>query len=368
MKILFDHQIFCIQQYGGISRYFYELAHQLLLITGHEVEIFSPLYINEYLSNSNKINLNGRKIPNYSWITNIIAEGLNSVISILKKRSQKDIEIFHETYFSLVSSCPASARRIITVYDMIHELFPENHSQWNRTLLAKKLSIHRADHIICISENTRNDLVRIFNIPKNKTSVVHLGGTLSKKHIQKSISPDKPFLLYVGSRIKHKNFEQLLSAFAHSPFLHSHFSLLCFGGGKFSNFENELIKKLKITPTKVVQISGNDEMLAALYNSASAFIYPSLYEGFGIPPLEAMSFDCPVVCSNTSSLPEVVGDAAEYFDPADEDNIGAAIEKIVSSKVLAADLVIKGREQIKKFSWEKCAKETLEVYEKVLLN
>ena len=141
---------------------------------------------------------------------------------------------------------------------------------------------------------------------------------------------------------------------------------MCFGGGGFTVEETNLIQQLGLSLEHVCQISGNDASLAWHYKFASAFIYPSLYEGFGIPPLEAMSFDCPVVCSGVSSIPEVVGEAAELFDPYKPESIRMAIERVVSDDALKQTLIARGRARIKLFSWERCARETLDVYRKVL--
>jgi glycosyltransferase involved in cell wall biosynthesis len=113
-------------------------------------------------------------------------------------------------------------------------------------------------------------------------------------------------------------------------------------------------------------MSGDDALLSRLYRQATAFVYPSLYEGFGIPPLEAMSFDCPVVCSNTSSIPEVVGDAARLFDPADIDALRAAIEAVVGSPDLRDNLVRRGRKRIRHFSWDRTAMETMDIYRELV--
>jgi glycosyltransferase involved in cell wall biosynthesis len=141
---------------------------------------------------------------------------------------------------------------------------------------------------------------------------------------------------------------------------------VCFGGGKFKSSELELMKSLNIPRSKIRYLSGADDVLAGLYASAAALICPSFYEGFGIPPLEAMSFGCPVACSNPSSLPEVVGDAAEFFDPAAEDQISSAIERIVYTPEITDLMINRGHERIKKFSWDKCSRETLMVYENIL--
>jgi len=134
------------------------------------------------------------------------------------------------------------------------------------------------------------------------------------------------------------------------------------GGKKFSQDETNLIQSLGLSTNKIRHINGDDQDLARLYRQASAFVYPSLYEGFGIPLLEAMSFGCPVVCSNTSSFPEVAGNACEFFDPYDHDSIAHALEKVLFSTELSKQLVELGKERIKSFSWEKCAAQTYAVY------
>lgn len=127
------------------------------------------------------------------------------------------------------------------------------------------------------------------------------------------------------------------------------------------------MKSLGISLNSVIHFSGGDDVLAGLYGRAAVFVFPSLYEGFGIPLLEAMSLGCPVVCSNGGSLPEVAGDAAELFDPMDETGMRSSIERVVSSSERSQFLVVRGYERIKKFSWAKCAQDTFDVYNKVLL-
>jgi glycosyltransferase involved in cell wall biosynthesis len=249
---------------------------------------------------------------------------------------------------------------------MIHERFPNSFSRNDVTRRAKSAALQRADHIICISENTRRDLIETTGIPIEKTSVVHLGYSLTA--MSRSALPpipEVPYLLYVGARDGYKNFEGLLAAYARSD-LRNAFSLVCFGGGNATPRESSLIQSLGINPANIIFLHGSDSALSSLYASASAFVYPSLYEGFGIPPLEAMSFGCPVVCSNTSSMPEVVGDAAELFDPNDLDSMCTALEQVLLSTHRSQQLVALGHERIKLFSWEKCARETLDTYKRVL--
>ncbi|MDY7029306.1 MAG: glycosyltransferase family 1 protein, partial [Spirochaetota bacterium] len=144
------------------------------------------------------------------------------------------------------------------------------------------------------------------------------------------------------------------------------FSIICFGGGRPSSKETDLMAHLGLSANCVTYMNGRDPVLAGLYASAKAFVYPSLYEGFGIPPLEAMSFGCPVVCADTGSLPEVVGEAARLFDPTRVSSLQDALESVLSSPAHIARLKSKGRERAKMFSWEKCAAETLNVYKIIM--
>jgi len=178
--------------------------------------------------------------------------------------------------------------------------------------------------------------------------------------------PHRPFILFVGARGGYKNFDRLLQAYAGRSILHESYDLVAFGGGDFSGNERALVRSLGLNENQVRQLGGDDAVLSVLYQQASLFVYPSLYEGFGIPPLEAMSLDCPVICSNTSSMPEVVGNAAVQFNPHDIDSIANALEAVITNPTLQADLRQRGRERLHAFSWHRCALETLNVYRKVL--
>lgn len=366
LSILYTHQIFSQQKYGGVSRYFYEIASRIAGIDGNEVEIIAPLYVNAYFDDNSKFRPNGIKIPTVPRTGRIVRTVNNAVYRLLVKR-RKDIDIFHETYYSMADYCPRSAKRVLTVYDMIHEKFADNFSRRDKTQQIKSHAVRRADHVICISENTRRDLIALLDVPEEKTSVVYLGSSLATQKVAaKPAEEKKPFILYVGSRGRYKNFEGLLRAYGHSPLLKNGFSIVCFGGGGFTASELSLAESLHISQDNILHVSGTDDILAGLYASAAVFVCPSLYEGFGIPPLEAMSFGCPVVFANVSSLPEVVGDAAELFDPADEAEMRAAIEHVVSTPERAQFLVDRGYERVKQFSWEKCARDTLNIYKKLL--
>ncbi len=366
MRIYFDYQIISCQQYGGVSRYIYEIANHMAGIGGHEVKIFAPLYVNEYFHNSNKLCPMGIKISRPNRMRRLI-NGVNLTTAHLLIKPRRNVDIFHETYYSLSDVCPRSAKRLITVYDMIHEKFADNFPGGDKMLQIKAHAVKRADHVICISQNTQRDLIEILGVPEEKTSVVYLGYSISSKGwASQHAVVSNPHILYVGRRAGYKNFGKLLHAYADSAFLRNEFNLICFGGGAFTTRELGLMESLNLSLTRVVHVSGGDDMLAGLFASAALLIYPSLYEGFGLSPLEAMAFGCPVVCANSSCLPEVVGDAAEFFDPANEYDMRMAIERVASSPEHASLLAEKGRERIKLFSWERCARETLKVYQNVL--
>jgi glycosyltransferase involved in cell wall biosynthesis len=207
----------------------------------------------------------------------------------------------------------------------------------------------------------------LLDVNQEKISVVHLGFSLTEaKKVESGISR-RPYLLHVGGRAGYKNFETLLRAYAGQPALAREFDLVAFGAGDFDTKERELIGALGLSDSQVRQVGGGDSILTDLYQRAALFVYPSRYEGFGIPPLEAMSFDCPVVCSNSSSIPEVVGDAAVFFEPASSDSIANAIQSVLSNNTLRETLIARGRARIKMFSWERCAEQTLDIYRKLLV-
>jgi glycosyltransferase involved in cell wall biosynthesis len=367
MRIAFDHQIFGWQVYGGISRYAFELASALHADGTDEVAIFCPLYVNRYLEHAPAGLFRGcRRVRPFPRSGRIYRELNRWLAWPALRRFQPDI--VHETYYSGRSARLQGARHVLTVYDMIHERFPEEFSPADPTRREKAVAVARADHVICISEQTRKDLIDILGVPDDKTSVVHLGFALSSGQRPADERPriEHPYILFVGSRGGYKNFSQLLKAYAGSPSVHGQVRLVCFGGGAFRPEELDAIANAGLDPSKVIQLAGGDDVLANCYRHARAFIYPSRYEGFGIPPLEAMSFDCPVACSNVSSIPEVVGDAAEMFDPDSVDAMARAVERVVSDDDRRQSLIALGRERLKKFSWKACATETLDVYRGLL--
>ena len=368
MKVIFDSQIFSSQKYGGVSRYISSLASNLAMFQGVDVRIMAPFFINDYLCQLPKGIVIGRKIDKPPFLGGVLRFG-NQILGASGVRGFSP-DIIHETYYSRYLNWSRNALHVITVYDMIHELFPDNFAGNMQIKEQKIAAIQKADRVICISENTKNDLLKIHDIPEENVSVVHLGFEMQTSDVRmphkKADSDDMKYLLYVGERHGYKNFAKFLQAYAASSFLRENFMIVCFGGGPFKTYENERFLELKLSSKQIKQITGGDQLLAKYYQDAELFVFPSLYEGFGIPLLEAMSNNCPVACSHAGSIPEVAGTAAAFFDPEDTDSIRDVIEKIIQSDDLLTDLRQKGVKRIHSFSWEKCAKATLNVYEQSL--
>jgi len=369
MKILYNHQIFK-QEYGGISRYFVELANNLAKYKNKKVtiKINSPFFKNNYLSNINQdVFFSGLKVPNFKGSARLCSVMNSFITPILSKHYDPDL--IHETYYNNISRNNARTKKIITVHDMTHERFPDLFTKKkDKTAEQKKIAVTEADHVICTSKNTQKDLVDILNIDIKKTSVIYHGFSLTTNKINKPQGREgrRPYLLYVGSRYGYKNFIRFSKAYA-APKIKNFFDLIIFGGGRLNDKELSLFDKLKIPRETIQQVNGDDAMLAGYYKYASLFVYPSLYEGFGIPPLEAMSYGCPVACSNTSSITEVVGQAAILFDPYSVDSMKDNIISILNNDKIKSSLMLKGFKQIESFSWKKCAIETYEVYKNVLI-
>lgn len=363
-RVVYDYQTFSLQQYGGISRYFCELAARIAAAPGFDVKVVAPVHYNDYLASSGVSKL-AMHIPPYPK-TGRLYRAVNHLVAPLLVRALAPA-VLHQTYYS-ASAAPGSAKKIVTVFDMIHELFPERFPPNDPTVRRKRASVAAADHVLCISESTKADLINLLNVDPGKITVTYLGcsGIFADDMQIEVAPPERPYILYVGHRAGYKNFAKTLEAYASSPNLNREFDLVAFGGFPFSQEERAQFDALDLRAGAVRRIAGDDLELARAYAGARVLIYPSLYEGFGIPPLEAMSCRCPVAAANTSSIPEVVGEAAEVFDPASVEAIRAALERVCFDDERRARLIEAGSERIKHFSWDKCAAETLRTYSAVL--
>ncbi|MER3422187.1 MAG: glycosyltransferase family 1 protein [Nitrospiraceae bacterium] len=271
-----------------------------------------------------------------------------------------------------------TARQIITICDLTFLLFPAYHPWARVKALAGGIarSASRADAIIVVSEHTKRDVIKYLGVPEEKIRVVYCAASshfrfiasearrsvLSKYHL-----PLDGYLLYVGNIEPRKNLTRLLEAYSLLKARGGcRLPLIFSGGGGWKN--TDIYRRVsELSLEKDVRFLGYvpDEELPALMSGAELFVYPSLYEGFGLPPLEAMACGTPVVTSNVSSIPEVVGDAALMVDPYDVEGLAEAMQRALMDKDLREDMRIKGLARAKLFSWERTACETLKVYEEV---
>jgi glycosyltransferase involved in cell wall biosynthesis len=369
MKISFDSQIFVAQRFGGISRYFSSLALELAAEPRVEVRLDAWLHMNDHLQGLEKRLRCGRHVG-FSRARRPALYALNAGASVWRSL-MSPADVVHHTYYYRQPIARRPAKVVLSVFDMIHEKFGDSYAaaDLKRVVSAKRRAAHAADLVICISNSTRNDLLAAHELDPARVHVTHLGydplpvTDAEGEPKRGSPSESRPYLLYVGARTRYKNFLRLLEAYAASTPMRAEFELLCFGGGPWSQDESEAIRRLGVEG-RVHQRAGSDRELAAAYRHATMFVYPSLYEGFGIPPLEAMSVGCPVACSNVSSIPEVVAHAGAYFDPLEVDSIRKCLEDCLASKEKRDSLVKAGESRCRDFSWSRCASETLALYER----
>lgn len=363
MNIYYDYQTLCIQRYGGISRYYFELISTINQMHIARADIDCYFSKNAYFENHFKKPAVKRYYGTYPFV-----RLLNKAHALW--RIHHDCDIVCPTYFDLyvlIAKKLFKAKLVVTVYDMIYEMFPSQFPSADKSIANKKILIENADHIIAISHSTKRDIMAMYpTVPSDKITVIHIGTNFSsiKPQYDGEALPEK-FILFVGSRKGYKNFKCFFHAV--KPLLMNDSSLyvVCVGGGSFNQMETEMFGVLK---NKIHHKVMSDGALAYTYSRAVCFVFPSQYEGFGIPTLEAFACSCPVVLSNSSSMPEVGGDAVVYFDPNDQDAIQTAISSVVNDERLRRKLIDEGHKQLEKFSWENIARQVVDCYQKVLDN
>ena len=380
MKILYDHQIFIRQHFGGISRYFCEIMDHYSRDPTIEFRLALRYSQNDHLNQHPQLNQFWTQRNNFFSNSqlfirlqrrihiNILNHIFNNQQESIRQLTQTDFDVFHPTYYDPYFLKYLQKRPyVLTVYDMTHEEFPKIFHSRDPTSARKKILVENATGIIAISENTKTDIVKYLDIEPEKIQVIYLASSLDPEKILHKTQPPmrvkipKKYLLFVGGREYYKNFPHLIKTlipiFRKNEDLH----LVCAGGGEFSESEKKILQDMHII-SRVHLFPIDDSTLFQLYQNAYAFIFPSLYEGFGIPVLEAFSCRCPALLSNTSSFPEVGGDAALYFNPDSETSMADAIERILSDVHLREELIVRGSERAKLFSWDKTATMTKKVY------
>lgn len=360
MKVLYDYQIFRMQRYGGISRYFTNLIR---CAQGDEAVV--PCYHSKnYYYNK----LTGGYDHKYE---SMVFEQLNDAVSrfLTRRRLRKgDIQIFHPTYNNLYFIKNITNQKVvITIHDLAVERYPQRFKDHKAFIEKREKLIEAADHIIAVSNNTKNEIIDYYGVSPEKVTVVYHGlpRAFGKVKIHLRGLPEK-YVLYVGRRDGNKNFERFIKAFAKLSAKDDQLYLICVGGGTFTEEEQAVLGTLGIE-RKVQQRNLNDAVLAACYQQAAFFVFPSLYEGFGIPILEAFTMKCPVLLSDIGSFREIAGEAGHYFDPRSVDSMAAlmgwAMDEAHEAELL--EKVGRGYEQVTDFTLERTYLSTQAVYERL---
>jgi glycosyltransferase involved in cell wall biosynthesis len=360
------------RQRTGIDNYLYSIILEMIE-AGHANEIS----LIHYKKTDDLI---------YEQVNDIIIPSLpfklTTPLGMAKAIKNEGIEIFHLPSHWHTQISPfflnSTVKKIITVHDIIPLLFrnnlPSEYKYWGPTL---RLIKNRTDCIITDSENTKKDCIKYLNIPEEKIEVIYLAADKRYKYLENKqelkdelrfkYNINDLFILYVGTVESRKNVSLLIKSFHELKKLGVKHKLVLIGvHGHGSAKIVELVSSLNLVDDVIFTGYVPDNDLVKFYNTADIFIYPSLYEGFGLTPLEAMACGCPVISSNTSSLPEVIGEAGVLVDPYDYKVLAGEIYRVLIDEDLRKELSKKSLQRSKVFNWKKTAKKTWNVYEKVL--
>ncbi len=357
MRVALDEQIFAIQRYGGISRMFAELALQFTRgqVEGVEVLPLRAPIVNRYVLDDLGLAgaLQAREAKN-EWVA--IARYLT------RTHSTADADVIHNTFYLPHGlTPPRGAARVVTIHDMIPELMPHTRRRLDRITL-KRRYVDSADHVICVSEATKQDLLKVYGIPKAPISVVHHG--VDPRFHPDAAKPDflpERYLLFVGHRGQYKDADVLFQAFSAVARDDRDLHLVCVGGDGLSDAEVQHLVDLGIRE-RVSQRYLSDEDMAGAYVHAELFIFPSHFEGFGLPALEAMACGTPAVLAAATSLPEVGADAAAYFEPGDPVSLAGVISDLLGDSAARLELRARGLVRSAQFTWQQSAQATASAY------
>jgi len=373
MKVLYDHSAFSMQKYGGISRYFSEIVRNI-----QEQNFAIPVFADFVANNVHKKEIASFVIKpgpllgffsfyfkNNIWGRRTVIRLYNNWLSV-KAMKRGGFDVFHTTYFDPYFLPYLEGRPyIVTVHDMIHEKFLKDSEEHSGLIASKKMLVENAAKVIAISHNTKKDVVEMLNIDPERVEVIYHGIDFNTgpESTENPLLPDS-YILFVGGRAGYKNFDLFIRAFAKLSKRIQTINVVC-TGLDFTDKELSLFNDLEIGNKVFHFFAKTDGQLALLYKKAKIFVYPSLYEGFGMPILEAFTCGCPVVLSNASCFPEIAGNAAAYFDPNNADDMTDCILTVLNDEGYRAKLIDNGKGRLNDFSWKKSAEQTFRVYDMV---
>ncbi|MFC1651834.1 glycosyltransferase family 4 protein [Patescibacteria group bacterium] len=374
MKICVDGRMYG-KGFTGIGRYIQELLSHLAKIDQED----------QYLVLLSKGNFNEFNIkqPNFKKeLADFGHYSLDEQTKFLKHLKKKEVDLIHFPHFNL----PIFYRKpfVITIHDLIHTLFPgKNITRFPHRLaydLVFRSAVKHAKKIIAVSENTKKDLVEIMKADPDKIEVIYeavddkyypIEDHKKLSDLKAKYKITKPFLFYIGNWRYHKNVHGLVEAFNIIKDQYKIDCQLVLPGKMGRGHQEEAENAINNSPFKSDIILPGfipEEELPILYNAATIFTFPSFYEGFGLPPLEAMACATPVVSSNAACMPEILGDASKYFDPNNTEEMAKKIAEVLKSENLQKEMSKQGPERTKQYSWERMAKETLNVYKNIINN
>ncbi len=369
MRILFDHQAFSLQNTGGITRSFYELVRHLSQVDGVHPETllgFSSTAwpMREASRPNGKLMHWGKRVFSGGMPTYALNELLLNPVALCRG----PFDLYHNTLYRFMPGVRAR-RYIATHHDCVQERFPELFPDAARIIAAKRKMFRKADRVLCVSESSRADLESFYGVEPGRCTVIYNGVSPMIRSedgaVELARAIAQPFLLYVGIRASYKNFDGFLKAFAHSG-LQSTYRLLVLGGGAFSHHEHRLVRALSLEDRIVSVPFASPGLLAEAYAQTRLLVYPSFYEGFGLPPLEAMQSGTPVLVAASPATTEVCGDAALYFDPQSPEDFIHQLKAALQDEPARRDMVAKGLEHVRKYRWDATVEQTLQVYRSLI--
>jgi len=292
------------------------------------------------------------------------------------KIKKEKVDLMHFPHFNVPIFCFKPF--VVTIHDLILKRFPTRRastlgffSYWFKNFIYQIiifLTLKRAKKIIAISNYTKNDILRYFSVNPGKIEVIYEGGTVEKETIKECSLIDpiaQPYLLYVGNAYPHKNLERLIVAFDRlNKDYQTKLRLILVG--EIDYFYSRIQKKFSNIQGLIFTDFVSDKELKTLYQNAVLYVFPSMCEGFGLPPLEAMNYGLPVISSNTTCLPEILGEAAVYFNPESIEEMAKKIKEVLEDKKMQQELILKGYERIKRYDWAKMAEETMKIYGRII--
>jgi len=372
MKILLDPQIFYKQSFGGISRLFTELLSRYKAF-GDDITIECPLpfhqnihlmdkgllkptFFNKFLVDS--------KFRGVERLRRIFLSYQQQTIARLKsKKTTIFIPTFYDDYYV---DFLIGKKLVLTVHDMTSERYPDFFKDVSQVGIHKKTLMERADRIVVVSNNTKKDILFYYpHIEEEKIRVIHLSQSIDTDKIKKLENVPKKYILFVGNRYHYKNYSFFIAAISQLLQNTADLFVVCAGGGEFEEAEKKQLSELGLSD-QVLQYDFTDDELGSYYANAQLFVFPSLYEGFGIPVLEAMTCGCPIVLSNQSSFPEVAGDAGIFFEIGNSQDLLTKVETVLNNPDFRQKYIDAGLQRSKMFSWDKTVHQYVDVLKEVM--